>query len=104
MFNHQLFYFLCFKLNFLTERKIQGQETIPDGDAQYIPIAAASILAKVARDEYIDELCKMYPELIEKYCIDTNKGYGSKKHMDGILKHGITIWHRRTFGICKNYA
>ena len=84
--------------------EVEPHVCIEGGDDKYTCIAAASILAKVARDEYIDELCKMYPELIEKYCIDTNKGYGSKKHMDGILKHGITIWHRRTFGICKNYA
>lgn len=84
--------------------EVESHVCIEGGDDKYTSIAAASILAKVARDEYIDELCKMYPELIEKYGIDTNKGYGSKKHMDGILKHGITIWHRRTFGICKNYA
>ena len=84
--------------------EVESHVCIEGGDDKYTCIAAASILAKVARDEYIDELCKMYPELIEKYAIDSNKGYGSKKHMDGILKHGITIWHRRTFGICKNYA
>ncbi len=84
--------------------EVESHVCIEGGDDKYTSIAAASILAKVARDEYIDELCKMYPELIEKYGIDTNKGYGSKKHLDGILKHGITIWHRRTFGICKNYT
>jgi ribonuclease HII len=84
--------------------EVESHVCIEGGDDKYTCIAAASILAKVARDEYIDELCKMYPELIEKYGIDSNKGYGSKKHMDGILKHGITIWHRRTFGICKNYT
>jgi ribonuclease HII len=84
--------------------EVESHVCIEGGDDKYTCIAAASILAKVARDEYIDELCKMYPELIEKYGIDSNKGYGSKKHMDGILEHGITIWHRRTFGICKNYT
>ena len=73
------------------------------GDNKYSSIAAASILAKVARDEYIHELCKEHPELSEKYCIDSNKGYGAKKHMEGIKEHGITQWHRRSFGICKNY-
>lgn len=76
---------------------------IEGGDNKYTSIAAASILAKVSRDEYIEKMCETYPELIDKYGIDSNKGYGSKKHMDGILKHGITVWHRRTFGICKNY-
>jgi ribonuclease HII len=77
--------------------------TIEGGDNKYSSIAAASILAKVARDEYIQELCKEYPDLIEKYDLEKNKGYGTKKHMDGIRNYGITEWHRKTFGICKNY-
>jgi ribonuclease HII len=77
---------------------------IEGGDDKYTAIAAASILAKVARDEYIDEMCKANPDLVEKYGIDNNKGYGSKQHMEGIRNHGITIWHRRSFGICKNYV
>jgi ribonuclease HII len=79
-------------------------ETIEGGDNKYSSIAAASILAKVYRDKYIEELCLEHPELSEKYGIDSNKGYGAKKHMDGIKEHGITIWHRRSFGICKNYV
>jgi ribonuclease HII len=78
--------------------------TIEGGDNKYASIAAASILAKVERDRYIDELCEKNPTLSEYYGIDSNKGYGAKKHMDGIKEHGITIWHRRTFGICKNYV
>ena len=78
--------------------------TIEGGDNKYASIAAASILAKVERDNYIDDLCKQNPTLCEHYGIDSNKGYGSKRHMDGIKEHGITIWHRRTFGICKNYV
>jgi ribonuclease HII len=77
---------------------------IEGGDNKFSSIAAASILAKVERDKYIEELCEQYPDLIEKYGLDTNKGYGSKKHIDGIKNHGITIWHRRSFGICKNYV
>lgn len=76
---------------------------VEGGDNKYIAIAAASILAKVERDKYIDALCIENPDLCEKYSIDSNKGYGAKKHMDGIKEHGITIWHRRSFGICKNY-
>lgn len=74
------------------------------GDNKYSSIAAASILAKVARDEYIQELCEQHPSLIENYGIDSNKGYGARKHLDGIKQHGITIWHRRTFGICKEFV
>jgi ribonuclease HII len=90
------------------DKKTNRIETIPyttieGGDNKYASIAAASILAKVERDRYIDELCEQNPTLIEHYGIDSNKGYGAKRHMDGIKEHGITIWHRRSFGICKNY-
>jgi ribonuclease HII len=78
--------------------------TIEGGDNKYTSIAAASILAKVYRDKYINDLCVENPDLITKYGLDSNKGYGAKKHMDGIKEHGITIWHRRSFGICKNYV
>jgi ribonuclease HII len=78
--------------------------TVEGGDNKYASIAAASILAKVERDRYIHELCEQNPTLSEHYCIDSNKGYGAKRHMDGIKEHGITIWHRRSFGICKNYV
>jgi len=78
--------------------------TIEGGDNKYTAIAAASILAKVERDKYIDELCEQNQTLAEYYGIDSNKGYGAKRHMDGIKEHGITIWHRRSFGICKNYV
>jgi ribonuclease HII len=79
-------------------------ETVEGGDNKFTAIAAASILAKVERDNYIDALCKENPELIDRYGIDSNKGYGSKKHMDGIKTYGITKWHRRTFGICKEFS
>ena len=76
---------------------------IEGGDNKYTAIAAASILAKVARDQYIEELCDLNPELDLHYGIRSNKGYGAKKHIEGIKEHGITIWHRRSFGICKSY-
>jgi len=78
--------------------------TVEGGDNKFTAIAAASILAKVERDKYIEQLCLENPDLIEKYGLDSNKGYGSKKHMDGIKKYGISKWHRRTFGICKEYV
>lgn len=74
---------------------------IEGGDNKYSAIAAASILAKVARDDYIDELCKQYPLLDERYGLQNNKGYGTKIHMDGIKKYGISQFHRTSFGICK---
>lgn len=78
--------------------------TVEGGDNKYASIAAASILAKVERDKYIHNLCAENPTLSEYYGIDSNKGYGSKKHINGIKKHGITIWHRHTFAPCKNYV
>ena len=86
------------KLEYIKYQMIEG------GDNKYTSIAAASILAKVERDKYIEELCLQNPELVERYGIDSNKGYGSKKHMDGIKQYGITKWHRQTFGICKEYC
>ena len=71
------------------------------GDNTYSSIAAASILAKVARDDYIYKLCDQYPKLNEYYDLSNNKGYGTAKHMNGIKEYGITQWHRKTFGLCK---
>ena len=76
---------------------------IHQGDNLYKSIAAASILAKEIRDTYIYELVQKYPEL-KKYDIENNKGYGTKKHIEAIKKYGITPWHRKTFGICKEYS
>ncbi len=76
---------------------------IEGGDNKYTSIAAASILAKVSRDEYIEQLCENRPDLDEKYGILKNKGYGTKAHHEGILEFGITEFHRKTFGICRNY-
>jgi ribonuclease HII len=75
--------------------------TVEKGDGTYSFIAAASILAKNAHDEYILELCEQYPELKTRYSLHENVGYGTAKHMAGIREHGITQWHRKTFGACK---
>jgi ribonuclease HII len=72
--------------------------TVEKGDAKYMGIAAASILAKTARDAYILEMCSQYPELATKYGLNTNMGYGTAAHLRGIKEHGITQWHRKTFG------
>lgn len=76
---------------------------VEKGDNKYYSIAAASILAKVSHDWYIEDLCKQYPDLHEKYDLLNNMGYATKKHLDGIRKHGISKYHRKTFGICRNY-
>ena len=71
------------------------------GDSAYYSIAAASILAKVERDKYIYNLSLKFPELESKYLISKNKGYGTKEHIDGIKKYGISEFHRKSFGPCK---
>ena len=77
---------------------------IEGGDNKYTAIAAASILAKVARDDYIADICNAHPNLDEHYQISKNKGYGTAAHHEGIVNHGITPFHRKTFGICRNYS
>ena len=74
---------------------------IVKGDNLFCSIACASILAKVTRDNYIKDLCDKYPLLDEYYDLRKNKGYGTKKHMEGIKKYGITKWHRQSFGVCR---
>ena len=68
-------------------------ETIVKGDEKYLSIAAASILAKTERDEYMLKIHKEFPE----YGWDKNKGYPTKFHKQAILKFGITKYHRKSF-------
>lgn len=95
-------YLLVDGCDFYTKENIE-YICIEGGDNLYTPIAAASILAKVERDLYIEKLCEENPYLDEYYALSKNKGYGTKLHIDGIKTHGISIWHRKSFGICKNY-
>lgn len=74
---------------------------IKNGDNIYASIAAASILAKVYHDKRIEELCNEYPELDHKYDLLNNMGYGTKKHLEGIKKFGISKFHRKSFSPCK---
>lgn len=67
--------------------------TIVKGDGKYMSIAAASILAKTYRDDYMEQLAAIYPE----YHWTENKGYPTKAHRDAIRKYGITPYHRKTF-------
>jgi len=68
-------------------------QTIVKGDAKYLSIAAASILAKTYRDEYMQKIHKEFP----MYNWAKNKGYPTKEHREGIRKFGITTYHRKTF-------
>lgn len=67
--------------------------TVIKGDATYMSIAAASVLAKTYRDDYMDAIAAEYPQ----YDWLSNKGYPTKKHKDAISKYGITPHHRITF-------
>ena len=69
--------------------------TIVKGDGKYLSIAAASILAKTFRDDYMDKLAQEYPQ----YDWLSNKGYPTPKHRDAIRQYGITPYHRKTFNM-----
>jgi len=70
-------------------------KTIIKGDGKFSPIAAASILAKTFRDEFMEKIHDEFPE----YGWDKNKGYPTKYHRDAIMKHGITTYHRKSFNL-----
>lgn len=69
--------------------------TIVKGDGKYLSIAAASILAKTYRDDYMDRLAEEYPQ----YDWLSNKGYPTKKHREAIRQYGITSYHRKSFNM-----
>ena len=66
---------------------------IVKGDGKYLSIAAASILAKTYRDDYMDELAEQYPQ----YDWKSNKGYPPRKHRDAIRHYGVTPYHRMSY-------
>ncbi len=63
------------------------------GDGLYMSIAAASVMAKTSRDKYMTELHEQYPV----YGWNENKGYGTKKHVEAIIRYGLCPYHRKTF-------
>ena len=69
--------------------------TIVKGDGKYLSIAAASILAKTYRDDYMNRLAEEYPQ----YDWRSNKGYPTKKHRDAIREYGITPYHRKSYNL-----
>jgi ribonuclease HII len=70
-----------------------SHKTIVKGDAQYYSIAAASVLAKTFRDEFMERIHSEYPQ----YGWEKNKGYPTSSHRAAIIKYGITPYHRKTF-------
>jgi ribonuclease HII len=77
--------------------KIEQQETIVEGDATYLPIAAASILAKEGRDAIVEEWVSKEPMLQTVYNIGSCKGYGTEKHRNAVKEKGMHVQHRRLF-------
>lgn len=77
--------------------KISEQETIVEGDATYLPIAAASIIAKESRDAVVEEWVSREPALQSDYNIGSCKGYGTEKHRKAIVEKGMHPQHRRLF-------
>lgn len=75
-------------------------QCVVQGDAIYASIAAASILAKTHRDEYMRQLHTEYPH----YGWNENKGYATRYHRASIKEHGLTPYHRKTFGICNEWV
>jgi len=73
------------------------QELIIEGDNQYMAIAAASILAKVAHDEWIHAYCAEHPECEERYHLCSSNGYGTAKHREGIRLYGGHELHRELY-------
>lgn len=71
--------------------------TIVKGDGKYMSIAAASVLAKTYRDDYMNDLAKEYPA----YGWDINKGYPTKAHRAAIAENGITPYHRKSYRLLK---
>jgi ribonuclease HII len=72
--------------------------TIVKGDGKYLSIAAASILAKTYRDDYMNQLAEEYPQ----YDWLSNKGYPTRKHREAIKKYGITPYHRKSYNLLGN--
>ncbi|WP_230226970.1 ribonuclease HII [Allobaculum mucilyticum] len=75
-------------------RTCSNFESIVKGDSKSISIAAASILAKVSRDRYMEALDEEYPQ----YGLKSHKGYPTRKHLDAIAQYGVQPFYRRSFG------
>ena len=98
--SHKTFISFCIKPKLILvdgnktpEIKNYNLKSVVKGDKKIPSISAASIIAKVSRDRLVKNLSKKF----NKYYWETNCGYGTKKHLVAIKKHGITIHHRKTF-------
>jgi ribonuclease HII len=87
--------FLIIDGNRFNKYKDMPHQCIVEGDAKYLSIAAASILAKTYRDDYMKQIAAEHPE----YDWHSNKGYPTTKHRETVLKIGFTKYHRLTFRV-----
>jgi ribonuclease HII len=87
--------FLIIDGNRFNKYKKTPHQCIVEGDAKYFSIAAASILAKTYRDDFMKQIAAEHPE----YDWHSNKGYPTIKHRQAVLKMGFTPYHRRTFRV-----
>ncbi|MBR2766674.1 ribonuclease HII [Candidatus Saccharibacteria bacterium] len=89
------------KVNFLKSTPLEKfTTTCIKGDDKIREISAASIIAKVARDNYMIKLADKFPE----YGFDKHVGYGTKSHVEAIYKYGLTLEHRKSFEPCKSLS
>lgn len=84
-------------LNLKSVDDCQFQYTVIDGDAIYLHIAAASIIAKTEHDTWIENYCKSDIDCAEKYNLISCKGYGTAKHIEGLHIYGYHKYHRCSF-------
>lgn len=75
---------------------------VKQADDKYLHVSIAANIAKYTRDQWIATLCEENPILNEYYSMGSNKGYGTKAHMNGIKEYGITKYHRTSFNPCSN--
>lgn len=85
--------FLCVDGTRIVPDIVADQKSIIKGDAKVLSIACASVIAKVLRDRMMNDYAKQYPE----YGFEKHKGYGTKMHMENIIKYGPCPIHRRSF-------
>ncbi len=90
--------FLIIDGNRFIKYKSVEHKCIIKGDSKYFSIAAASVLAKTYRDDYMKKIHEKY----NKYGWDSNKGYATKQHREAINRFGLTPYHRRSFRILNN--
>lgn len=83
--------------NFIKYKSVK-HKCIVKGDSRYFSIAAASVLAKTHRDEYMKQIHMEF----DKYGWDNNKGYATEYHREAIIRYGLTPYHRKTFRLVNN--